>query len=158
VDTSALVDLNYFNTKNPISHENVVDVDRMRLARESEWVKKYEPRKFIELLTDDKINRNLLMWLKTWDFIVFNKNGNKKNNMPLLMFNKHFNSNHIKFETENNYFDAVFNNPKKLMLLAGPPGCGKTTLIRVLAQHCKYNIVEINASDDRSTNNLITKI
>lgn len=44
------------------------------------------------------------------------------------------------------------------MLLAGPPGCGKTTLIRVLAQHCKYNIVEINASDDRSANHLITKI
>jgi chromosome transmission fidelity protein 18 len=158
LDTSPLVDLDYFNTKNNILQENVVDIDRMRIARESEWVKKYEPRKFIELLTDDKINRNLLTWLKTWDYIVFNKHANKKNSIPPLMFNKHFNSNTIKYEAENNYFDAIFNNPKKLMLLAGPPGCGKTTLIRVLAQHCKYNIVEINASEDRSANNLITRI
>ena len=28
-------------------------------------------------------------------------------------------------------------------------GCGKTTLARVIARHCKYSYVEINASDDR---------
>ena len=43
-------------------------------------------------------------------------------------------------------------------MLAGPPGCGKTTLVRVLAQHCKYDIKEINASDDRSASHLIDQI
>ena len=35
-------------------------------------------------------------------------------------------------------------------MLYGPPGLGKTTLAHVVANHAGYNVVEINASDDRS--------
>ena len=39
----------------------------------------------------------------------------------------------------------------------GPPGLGKTTLAHVVANHAGYNVVEINASDDReySANKII---
>lgn len=39
---------------------------------------------------------------------------------------------------------------QKIALLCGPPGLGKTTLAHTIARHAGYNIVEINASDDRS--------
>ncbi len=33
----------------------------------------------------------------------------------------------------------------KVLLLAGPPGCGKTTLAHIAAAHCGYRALEINA-------------
>lgn len=36
------------------------------------------------------------------------------------------------------------------MLLCGPPGLGKTTLAYVLAKQAGYQVLEINASDDRN--------
>lgn len=36
------------------------------------------------------------------------------------------------------------------MLLCGKPGLGKTTLAHVVAQHAGYNIIEMNASDERT--------
>ena len=38
----------------------------------------------------------------------------------------------------------------QVVLLCGPPGLGKTTLAHIIAKHAGYNLVEINASDDRS--------
>ncbi|KAI0525293.1 hypothetical protein KFK09_004686 [Dendrobium nobile] len=47
---------------------------------------------------------------------------------------------------------------QKVLLLCGPPGLGKTTLAHVAAKHCGYRVVEINASDDRSSLTLESKI
>lgn len=47
---------------------------------------------------------------------------------------------------------------KKILLLYGKPGLGKTTLAHVLGKQCQFNIVEINASDERSSSILIDRI
>lgn len=38
----------------------------------------------------------------------------------------------------------------QILLLCGPPGLGKTTLAYVLARQAGYQVLEVNASDDRS--------
>ncbi|KAF7837327.1 chromosome transmission fidelity protein 18-like protein [Senna tora] len=47
---------------------------------------------------------------------------------------------------------------QKILLLCGPPGLGKTTLAHVAGRHCGYHVVEVNASDDRSTSTIEAKI
>lgn len=37
------------------------------------WVNKYQPKTFIDLISDDKGNRLILQWLKKWDGCVYNK-------------------------------------------------------------------------------------
>lgn len=64
-------------------------VDRSTIVKDSQWVRKYEPKKFVELLTDERTNRNVLTWLKSWDQIVFNKPVPKKMNTTTpTMFNR----------------------------------------------------------------------
>ncbi|KAL8444506.1 hypothetical protein Emed_006203 [Eimeria media] len=46
----------------------------------------------------------------------------------------------------------------KILLLAGPPGCGKTTLLHAAARHFGFDVLEVNASDARSSSQLLPLI
>jgi replication factor C large subunit len=49
-----------------------------------------------------------------------------------------------------NFWRRFNSSVKNAILLHGPPGCGKTSLIYALAQQEKLEVVEINASDFRN--------
>lgn len=46
----------------------------------------------------------------------------------------------------------------KLVLLCGPAGLGKTTMAHVVATQAGYNVIEMNASDDRTLANFEERI
>ncbi|SZF02140.1 unnamed protein product [Blumeria hordei] len=96
------------------------------------WTEKYRARNFMELVGDDRTHRQVLRWLKSWDPIVFPKSKRAK----------HMATKQSDLESENEH--------RKIMLLSGPPGLGKTTLAHVCAVQAGYEVMEINASDDRS--------
>mmetsp|Transcript_46222 Transcript_46222/g.76990 ORF Transcript_46222/g.76990 Transcript_46222/m.76990 type:complete len:1050 (-) Transcript_46222:217-3366(-) len=146
------------------------------------WVNKYAPKKFMDLLSDEKTNREVLRWVKQWDPLVFGTTSapstspsssssskpERKVVMPLQ------NANAIK--TKGMVFGSgtrqqqqqasapmevarVDHRPEpRVILLCGPPGLGKTTLAHIIAQHAGYRPYEINASDDRSSDSLKKRI
>ncbi|XP_048408512.2 chromosome transmission fidelity protein 18 homolog isoform X2 [Stegostoma tigrinum] len=134
------------------------------------WVDRFTPRQYTQLLSDDYTNRCLLKWLKMWDTVVFGQEKPVKKSKQLvekhpsfkqsqqLQQNKWKNKTQITEEILDAELDA-HNRPKyKVALLSGPPGLGKTTLAHVIAKHAGYNVVEINASDDRSPEIFKTRI
>lgn len=108
--------------------------EKPRSRRTLMWTEKYRARNFMELVGDDRTHRQVLRWLKAWDSIVFPKSGKAK---PTVAKRPG-----AEAEEEKSH--------RKILLLTGPPGLGKTTLAHVCARQAGYEVMEINASDERS--------
>lgn len=99
------------------------------------WTEKYRARKFTDLVGDERTHRSVLRWLKTWDPIVFPGMARAKRKAS---------------REGQNAFEE--HQHRKILMMTGPPGLGKTTLAHVCARQAGYEIQEINASDERSRN------
>ena len=97
----------------------------------SMWTEKYRARKFKDLIGDERTHRSVMRWLKGWDPIVF----------PGLA---------KQMARRKKDHDTEERQHRKVLLLTGPPGLGKTTLAHVCAKQAGYEVLEINASDERS--------
>ncbi|RPB16444.1 P-loop containing nucleoside triphosphate hydrolase protein [Morchella conica CCBAS932] len=92
------------------------------------WTEKYRAKRFTDLVGDERTHRQVLRWFKRWDKIVFPSANSKAK------------------KTE----EGDERELRKILLIHGPPGLGKTTLAHVAAKQAGYEVVEVNASDDRS--------
>lgn len=107
------------------------------------WVEKWRPRSFLDLVGNEKTNRRILGWLRKWSFAVF------KENLEIPPFQKTLiekNSQQLRDEPE----DLYHRPRKRILLIHGPPGIGKTSVAHVVAKQAGYSVAEINASDERS--------
>ncbi|KAL2135726.1 hypothetical protein VTI74DRAFT_7243 [Chaetomium olivicolor] len=102
------------------------------------WTEKYRARTFMDLVGDDLTNRQVLRWLKRWDSIVFPHAAATKSKSTFRRNNQQGQ----QPEEEKPH--------RKILMLHGPPGLGKTTLAHVCARQAGYEVMEINASDERS--------
>ncbi|KAF9938682.1 hypothetical protein BGZ67_010582 [Mortierella alpina] len=132
---------------NHLEYEGPEDVsvgeDATKDASEKLWVDKYRPKKYTDLMGDERVNREVLSWIKEWDQCVFGRKYKK------------FIPDQKKQQQYKDFKDFRKPDPlgrpdRKVLLLTGPPGLGKTTMAHVIAKQAGYNVIEVNASDDRT--------
>ncbi len=88
-----------------------------------EWTEKYRPRTLDEVVGNRDAIRKMKLWAKGWiEGIPLKKGAEAK--------------------------DEIMR--KKALILAGPPGVGKTTSALALANELGWSVIELNASDKRS--------
>lgn len=113
---------------------------RARPASEVMWAEKYRPRKFTELLGDDRVHRDALRWVKEWDACVFGRAVPAPRKRAL----------NADAEEAGPPPDPYQRPAERVLLISGPPGLGKTTLAHVVAAQAGYRVYELNASDART--------
>eukprot|EP00933_Yihiella_yeosuensis_P040860 TRINITY_DN35266_c0_g1_i1.p1 TRINITY_DN35266_c0_g1~~TRINITY_DN35266_c0_g1_i1.p1 ORF type:complete len:818 (-),score=211.02 TRINITY_DN35266_c0_g1_i1:195-2363(-) len=106
------------------------DSPSISATEHANWVDSYAPKNFEQLVGNNSVVRKLTEWLRDWDDVV------------------------LKGKTKKAGFKPGGGMPDNInaraALISGPPGIGKTTSSRLVAQQVGgYEILEFNASDAR---------
>ena len=110
------ININYLLDKINASSEDCANVQKSstrtsKIGSDTLWVEKWRPKKFLDLVGNEKTNRRMLGWLRQWTPAVF------KEQLPKLP---------TENEENNMELDPLKRPQKKILLLHGPPGIGKT--------------------------------
>ncbi|SCV00266.1 LAMI_0G03950g1_1 [Lachancea mirantina] len=111
------------------------------------WTETWKPKSFLDLVGNERANRMILKWLRQWSPLVF---GEKMGKAPADAKEM----DRMQLEVS----DPLGRPAKRILLISGPPGIGKTSVAHIVAQQAGYAVIEINASDERAGERVKDKV
>lgn len=89
------------------------------------FAEKYKPKRFIDLIGSDVAHRRIMLWLSKWKSIAFGQ------------------------RVEDTQDHDPYGRPsKKILLVHGPPGCGKSSAVRTMVKQHKFHIYDLDVIAD----------
>ncbi|CCF55631.1 hypothetical protein KAFR_0A01930 [Kazachstania africana CBS 2517] len=137
ININNLLDAISAKSNNDEERANVLSSTNSKKRPQKLWVEKWRPKSFIDLVGNEKTNRRILGWLRQWSYAVF------KEQLPELPQKTH--NNEVTVD-----MDPLQRPNKKILLIHGPPGIGKTSVAHVVTKQAGFSVAEINASDERA--------
>jgi len=132
----------------------------MTMEREI-WADKYEPKMYSDLLTDEITCWNILIWLSSWNPLVFKKEFKKSIGNKNMYFTKtEFTSLRpllLKFPWACTDAELDFHH-QRCLVIAGDTGIGKTSLIKTLTKQCGYEPIFFNINDETNVSKINERI
>ena len=122
------------------------------MQKVSLWTEKWRPKRFLDLVGNERLNRRVLFWLRQWSPLVFNEE------LPEMPAKNGFKKSGNDDDDDGPALDPLKRPMKKILLIHGPPGIGKTSVAHVVAKQAGYSIMEINASDERAGERVKQKV
>ncbi|KAG5359317.1 Chromosome transmission fidelity protein 18-like protein [Yarrowia sp. E02] len=125
-------------------------------ARDSHlWVEKLRPQKLFDLNGHSDRHKDILYWLSEWNSFIFQTPSKavefKAKQKEKWMKKSGRIEDAVRSGQDTKTAGSRDRPQKRILLVHGEPGTGKTTACGVLARHLGFNTLEMNASDDRGS-------
>ncbi|KAL4707723.1 hypothetical protein ACJJTC_014904 [Scirpophaga incertulas] len=133
-------DINYRNLDNSIEVMNsIMEINKDELILTLNWTDKYKPMSSKQIIGNFQTTKELKKWLVSWT----------ENDLKIKQKSIVTSDSSDFYQSDTDSTDCI-KNYNNLLILTGPVGSGKTSMVYAVASELAMKVLEVNASSKRT--------